>query len=148
MSKILVVAEHDGAKLNPSTLKCVSCASKVPDATVDVLVLAVDSSAVAAQAAAIAGVANVLAVDNPANAEGLAAMLAPQVAKVAAGYTHVFHQYTLRISDGRREAVARALAVESSGKIGSDRTSAAAFSVTGSATWRSAYTGSLWTGIG
>ena len=90
MSKILVVAEHDGAKLNPSTLKCVSCASKVPDATVDVLVLATDSSAVAGQAAAIAGVASVIAVDNPANAEGIAAILAPQVAKVAAGYTHVF----------------------------------------------------------
>ncbi len=28
---------------------------------------------------------------------------------VAPGSTHVFHQYTLRISDGRREAVARAL---------------------------------------
>jgi electron transfer flavoprotein alpha subunit len=90
MSKILVVAEHDGAKLNPSTLKCVSCASKIPGATVDVLVLATDSSAVAGQAAAIAGVGKVLAVDNPANAEGLAAVLAPQVAKLAADYTHVF----------------------------------------------------------
>jgi electron transfer flavoprotein alpha subunit len=90
MSKILVVAEHDGARLNPSTLRCVSCASQVPGATVDVLVLATDSSAVAGQAAAIAGVASVIAVDNPANAEGLAAILAPQVAKVAADYTHVF----------------------------------------------------------
>ena len=90
MSKILVVAEHDGATLNPSTLKCVSCAAKIPDATVDVLVLATDSSAVASQAAAIAGVASVIAVDNPANAEGIAAILAPQVAKLAAGYTHVF----------------------------------------------------------
>jgi electron transfer flavoprotein alpha subunit len=90
MSTILVVAEHDGAKLNPSTLKCVSCASKIPGATVDVLVLAADSAAVASQAATIAGVGKVLAVDNPANAEGLAAVLAPQVAKLAAGYTHVF----------------------------------------------------------
>ena len=90
MSKILVVAEHDGARLNPSTLKCVSCAAKIPGAAIDVLVLATDSSAVAAQAAAIAGVGKVLAVDNPANAEGLAAVLAPQVAKLAADYTHVF----------------------------------------------------------
>ena len=90
MSKILVVAEHDGARLNASTLKCVTCASKVPGATVDVLVLATDSAAVAAQAAAIAGVGKVLAVDNPANAECLAAVLAPQVAKLAADYTHVF----------------------------------------------------------
>jgi len=89
MSTILVVAEHDGGKLNPSTLKCVSCASKIPG-TVDVLVLAADSSAVAAQAATIAGVGKVLAVDNPANAEAIAAVLAPQVAKLAADYSHVF----------------------------------------------------------
>ena len=29
MSKILVIAEHDGTKLNPSTSKCVTCASKI-----------------------------------------------------------------------------------------------------------------------
>jgi electron transfer flavoprotein alpha subunit len=90
MSKILIVAEHDGAKLNPSTLKCVACAAKVPGASVDVAVLAADSAAVAAQAAGIAGVGKVIAVDNAANKEPLAAVLAPQVAKLAAGYTHVF----------------------------------------------------------
>jgi electron transfer flavoprotein alpha subunit len=90
MSKILVIAEHDGARLNPSTSKCVSCAAQVPGAAVDVLVLAVDAAAVAAQAASIAGVNRVLAADNPANAEPIAAVLAPQVAKLASGYTHVF----------------------------------------------------------
>jgi len=90
MSKILVIAEHDGTRLNPSTLKCVTCAAKIPGAAIDVLVLATDSSAVAAQAAAITGVGKVLATDNPANAEGLAAVLAPQVAKLATDYTHVF----------------------------------------------------------
>ena len=90
MSKILIVAEHDGAKLNPSTLKCVACAAKVPGASVDIAVLAVDSSAVAAQTAGVAGVGKVIAVDNAANKEPLAAVLAPQVAKLAAGYTHVF----------------------------------------------------------
>jgi len=90
MSKILIVAEHDGTKLNPSTAKCVTCATRIAGAAIDVLVLAADSSAVAAQAAAIAGVGKVLAVDNPANKEPLAAVLAPQVAKLAADYTHVF----------------------------------------------------------
>jgi electron transfer flavoprotein alpha subunit len=90
MSKILVVAEHDGAKLNASTLKSVTCASKVPGAAIDVLVLAADASAIAPQAAAIAGVAKVLVVENAANKEPVAAVLAPQVAKLAAGYTHVF----------------------------------------------------------
>ena len=90
MSRIMIVAEHDGAKLNPSTSKCVTCAAKIPGASIDVLVLAADASAVAAQAAAVAGVGKVLAVDNPANAEPLAAVQAPQVAKLAADYTHVF----------------------------------------------------------
>lgn len=90
MSKILVVAEHDGVRLNPSTSKCVSCAAKVAGSSIDVLVLAADGSAVASQAAAIAGVGKVLLAENAANAEPLAAVLAPQVAKLAAGYSHVF----------------------------------------------------------
>ena len=90
MSKILVIAEHDGARLNPSTSKCVSCASKIVGSTIDVLVLATDGSAVASQAAAIAGVGKVLVAENAANAEPLAAVLAPQAARLAAGYTHVF----------------------------------------------------------
>jgi electron transfer flavoprotein alpha subunit len=78
MSKILVVAEHDGGKLNPSTPKCVTCASQIPGATVDVLVLAVDGAAVASQAAALSGVAKVLVANNPANDHALAAVLAPR----------------------------------------------------------------------
>jgi len=90
MSKILVVAEHEGGKLNPSTPKCVTCASHIPGATVDVLVLAADGAAVASQAAALAGVAKVLVVNNPANDHPLAAVLAPQIARIAESYTHVF----------------------------------------------------------
>ncbi len=90
MSKILIVAEHDGGKLNASTPKCVACAAKIAGASIDVVVLAADGAAVAAQAAAIAGVAKVLVIENPANAEPLAAVIAPQIAKAAAGYTHVF----------------------------------------------------------
>jgi electron transfer flavoprotein alpha subunit len=89
MSKILVIAEHDGAKLNQSTSKCVTCAAKV-GGSVDVLVLAASGAEIAAQAAALAGVGKVLVAENAANAEPLAAVLAPQVAKLAAGYTHVF----------------------------------------------------------
>jgi electron transfer flavoprotein alpha subunit len=89
-SKILVVAEHDGAKLNASTAKSVTCASAVPDASIDVLVLAADGAAVAAEAAALTGVSKVLVAESAANAEPLAAVQAPQIAKLAAGYTHVF----------------------------------------------------------
>jgi electron transfer flavoprotein alpha subunit len=90
MSKILIVAEHDGTSLNQSTSKCVNCAARIPGASIDVLVLAADGAAVAAQAAALAGVGKVVVADNAANAEPLAAILAPQVAKLAAGYSHVF----------------------------------------------------------
>jgi electron transfer flavoprotein alpha subunit len=90
MSKALVVAEHAGGRLSASFARCVSCARALPDAEVVALVLAVDGSTVAAQAAAIAGVARVLCVDHPANAQALAAIQAPQVAAVAAGYSHVF----------------------------------------------------------
>lgn len=89
MNRILIVAEHDGSHLNAATGKCVSCAMQVPDAQVDVVVLG--SAAVAAQAATLAGVAQVLQVENPANDSQLAAVLAPQVAAlVREGYTHVF----------------------------------------------------------
>ncbi|MCP5472069.1 MAG: electron transfer flavoprotein subunit alpha/FixB family protein [Sinobacteraceae bacterium] len=90
MSKILIVAEHDGAKLNPATAKCVSCAKAIADAEIVVAVFAADGAAVAAQAAAVSGVTRVLQVDHPANAHALAATLAPQVAQLAPGYSHVF----------------------------------------------------------
>jgi len=90
MLRILIVAEHALGKLNPATAKCVACASLIEGAEVDVAVFAADASAVAEQAAAIHGVKRVLKVEHPANAEPLAAILAPQVASLAAGYTHVF----------------------------------------------------------
>jgi electron transfer flavoprotein alpha subunit len=90
MSKVLIVAEHLGGKLNAATAKCVSAAKALNAEAIDVVVLAADPAAVAAEAAQIDGVSKVLAVANPANEHAIAQMLAPQVAKVAAGYTHVF----------------------------------------------------------
>jgi len=90
MSKILIVAEHLNGQLNPSTAKCVAAASKMSPQAIDVLVLAADTAGLAAQAAKIAGVSRVLTAQRPENANALAAVLAPQVAKAAAGYTHVF----------------------------------------------------------
>ena len=90
MSKVLIVAEHLDGKLNASTAKCVSAAKALNPDTVDVLVLAADPTGVAAQAAALASVSKVLTVANAANANAIAQVLAPQIAKLAAGYTHVF----------------------------------------------------------
>jgi electron transfer flavoprotein alpha subunit len=90
MSKILVVAEHSGGKLSPATAKVVKCAAGVPGADITVVVFAADGAAVATQAAAIAGVNKVLRVDHAAHAHALAAAIAPQLAELGAGYTHVF----------------------------------------------------------
>jgi electron transfer flavoprotein alpha subunit len=87
--RILIVAEHDGAHLNPSTAKCVTCAAGIPDAEITVAVCAADASAVASQAAALKGVARVLSVEHPAHAHPLAAALAPQIAALAGSFTHV-----------------------------------------------------------
>ena len=88
MSKILIVAEHLGGKLNSSTARCVSCAAAI-GGEIHVAVLADAPDAIAAEAAQIAGVAKVITVANAANANPIAQVLAPQVAKLAAGYSHV-----------------------------------------------------------
>ncbi|MDE2308341.1 MAG: electron transfer flavoprotein subunit alpha/FixB family protein, partial [Xanthomonadaceae bacterium] len=90
MSKILVIAEHLGGTLNSSTARAVSAAIAVKGDAIDVLVLSDAPDAIAAEAARIDGVSRVLAVARAENAHPLAAVLAPQIAKAAAGYSHVF----------------------------------------------------------
>lgn len=88
MSRILVIAEHAAGRLNPSTAKVVSCARAI-GGEIEVLVLAADGTAVAAQCASLEGVTRVLQVDHPANVHPLAAVLAPQVASLAEGASHL-----------------------------------------------------------
>ena len=90
MTKVLIVAEHLDGKLNPATAKCVSAAQALKPESIDIVVLAANPAIVAAQAAKLEGVGKVLAVANAANANPIAQILAPQVAKLAAGYSHVF----------------------------------------------------------
>ncbi|GAA3931552.1 electron transfer flavoprotein subunit alpha/FixB family protein [Luteimonas lutimaris] len=90
MSKVLIVAEHLDGKLNTSTAKCVSAAQALSPEAIDIVVLAADPVAVAAEAAQIDGVAKVLTVANDANANAIAQVLAPQVARLAEDYSHVF----------------------------------------------------------
>ena len=89
MTKILVIAEHLDGKLNSAVAKTVSAAAAI-GGDIDVLVLAADPASVAAEAAQIAGVGKVLTLANPANAHTIAQVQAPQIAKAAAGYSHVF----------------------------------------------------------
>ena len=90
MAKILIVAEHDGSALNPSTAKCVTCAAAIDGAEIDVVVLAASTSDIAAEAAQLSSVGRVITIERAENDKPLAAVLAPQVAAAADGYTHVF----------------------------------------------------------
>jgi electron transfer flavoprotein alpha subunit len=90
MARVLIVAEHDGEYLNLSTAKCVSCAASFDNDGIDVAVLAADGQAVAADAARLDGVTTVLQIDHPANETSLAATWAPQIASLAADYSHLF----------------------------------------------------------
>lgn len=90
MSKILVIAEHLDGKLNGATARAVSAAVATKPDAIDVIVLSDAPDAVAAEAAKIDGVSKVLTVARAENAHALAAVLAPQVAAAASGYTHVF----------------------------------------------------------
>ncbi len=90
MSKVLIVAEHLNGQLNDATARCVTCAKALNADSIDILVLSDAPDAIAAQAAQIAGVGKVITITNAANAHPIAHVLAPQVAKFAAGYSHVF----------------------------------------------------------
>jgi len=89
MAKVLVVAEHNGTALNPSTAKCVACAAQIDGAEVDIVVLAASPSAIAAEAAQISGVERVLTVEREENSAAIAAILAPQIVALASGYSHI-----------------------------------------------------------
>lgn len=88
MGSILVIAEHDGRKLSEATARSLACAQAI-GGEVTVAVLGADTAPVAQAAAALAGVTRVLSFDSPANAHALSAVLAPQLAAVAGGFSHV-----------------------------------------------------------
>lgn len=90
MTRILLIAEHDGTSINPSTAKCVTCASEIPDAEIHVAVLAEDGASLAGEVAGLTSVDKVIQVDNPANSYPVAAILAPQIVAIADGYSHIF----------------------------------------------------------
>jgi electron transfer flavoprotein alpha subunit len=84
----LVIAEHDNATLNASTLNTLTAAHQCAG-DVHVLIAGHNCTAVAEAAARIAGVSEVLVADAPQLANGLAENVAAQVLAVAGGYTHI-----------------------------------------------------------
>lgn len=85
---ILVVAEHDNSHLKAATLNAVTAALDI-DSEITLLVAGSNCSEVASEAASVAGVGKVLFADNPAYADRLAENLAPLIAEIAPGYSHV-----------------------------------------------------------
>ena len=90
MSKVLIIAEHDGTTLHSGVARMVSCGTAIDADALDILVMGQDCGDVANQAARIKGVSRVLCLNRAENANPVAAIQAPQVAALAAdGYSHV-----------------------------------------------------------
>ena len=88
MSKILIIAEHDGSSLNIATAKCVACAAAI-GGEVEIAVLGHGIDGVAAEAAALEGVSRVVSVDAEHLAAPLAANWAAEAVSLAAEHSHV-----------------------------------------------------------
>ncbi|RLA21021.1 MAG: electron transfer flavoprotein subunit alpha/FixB family protein [Gammaproteobacteria bacterium] len=89
MTKVLIIAEHDGKHINGSTARAVTCAQGLSAESVEIAVFAAEGTALAGQAATLSGVTKVLLIENPANEHALAAVLAPQIEVLASEYSHV-----------------------------------------------------------
>jgi electron transfer flavoprotein alpha subunit len=85
---ILIIAEHNNAALAPATLNVVTAAQKM-GGEIQLLVAGSGCAAVAEAAAKVAGVAKVLLADNAAFAHQLPENLAPLVAELGKGCSHV-----------------------------------------------------------
>ncbi|HVJ33692.1 MAG TPA: FAD-binding protein [Terriglobia bacterium] len=85
---ILVIAEHDNAKLNAATLHAVTAAQKI-GGELHVLVAGTNAGAVADEAAKIGGVAKVLLADDAAYGNRLAENLAKLLVGLAGNYSHI-----------------------------------------------------------
>ncbi len=89
MSKVLLVAEHDGNTLNLSTAKSLSCAAELGAAEIDIAIFGDELDSIAQSAAQLNGVSRVLKIERAENAQPLAAVLAPQIAALAADYDYL-----------------------------------------------------------
>jgi len=85
---ILVIAEHDNGAVQAATLNTVTAAREL-GAEIDVLVAGHNCSQVGDGAARIEGVTRVLLADHAALEHQLAECLAPVIAGIATGYTHL-----------------------------------------------------------
>jgi electron transfer flavoprotein alpha subunit len=84
----LVIAEHDNSSMNVATLNSVAAAQAI-GGDIDILVVGAECQSAAQQAAQVPGIGKVIVADNAAYAHYLAENVAPMIAEVATGYSHV-----------------------------------------------------------
>jgi len=84
----LVIAEHDNSTLKPATLSTIAAAQAL-GADIDILVAGANCSAVADQAAAVAGITKVLLADNAAYGHQLAENVSLLIVELAAAYDNI-----------------------------------------------------------
>jgi electron transfer flavoprotein alpha subunit len=89
----LVIAEHDNARLKPSTLHTIGAARQLANG-VHVLVAGRDARAVADAASQVAGVDKIIFVDAPHLGDALAENVASQVTALAKNYSHILFPAT------------------------------------------------------
>ncbi|MCB1582845.1 MAG: FAD-binding protein [Xanthomonadales bacterium] len=89
MSKVLILAEHNGSQINQSTAKVLTAAKQLNADAIDVVLFAGDA-ALASQVASLNGVNAVKFVQCADNHDQLAASIAPTVAELGKDYTHVW----------------------------------------------------------
>lgn len=90
MSKVLIIAEHNGETINQSTAKTLTAAKQLGADSIDMVVYAANAETLAGQLSKFAGVNKVYAVNCADNHDQLAASVAPNAAKLAADYGYVW----------------------------------------------------------
>ena len=85
---ILVFCDHDNGQFGAATLNAVSAAQQI-GGDIHLVVAGDASGTIAAQAAAVSGVAKVLVADGAEYAHGLAENLAPLICNLASQYSHI-----------------------------------------------------------
>lgn len=92
MSRILIIAEHDGQSLNIATAKCVGCAQAIAaegDPEIDIAVFGSGVDGIAAEAAKLESVSKVIAVEADHLANALAVNWAAEAVALADDYSHL-----------------------------------------------------------
>lgn len=90
MSKVLILAQHDGSAINQGTAKAITAASQIAGCSIDLIIFADEPSQIASEAAKLANVGIVHAVTTSYENWKLATGIAPKIAEIADGYTHIF----------------------------------------------------------